>query len=156
MKIQFKYFNGTLSAICLTVIFVLSNCGSDPAKKLTAEERVTAMLVSNGGKWTPPSTGGVIIDGIDVTQDLFPNFSITFSPGAFSTTGTSPVWLRNDTWTFKDETATVIVRGQDGKEVTITEISNTQLRLSLVWTETTYSGGRLKSLAGRHEFVLNK
>jgi hypothetical protein len=122
----------------------------------TPIQKTTQILTANGGTWSLPVVGGVTIEGVDVTQDLFAGFSITFADGSFTTTGTSPVWLRQDTWTFKDETATVILRGQDDKEITLTEVTATQVRLSLAWDQTTTEGGRSKSLKGKHEFTLIK
>jgi hypothetical protein len=154
MKINSIFLNSAFSLGILVLLVTLSNCGKDPEP--TPIEKNTQILTSNGGTWTPASTSGVVVNGIDVSKDLFPGFTITFAKGTFTTTGTSPVWLREDTWQFKDETATVITRGQDNKEIALEEISNTQLKLTLVWTETTYSNGRQRSLAGKHEFFLNK
>ncbi len=138
--------------ICVIGISSLASCkNDDPAPQKTQAEKVTAILTA--GTWTPAS---VMVDGADVTADLFTGFSIAFSESTFTTAGTSPVWLRQDTWSFKDEGATVIIRGQDTKEITIDEISDTQLKLSLEWDQTTYDDGRSKSLAGTYEFVLNK
>lgn len=147
-----------LAAFALLYCCMLPGCKKDdPKPKLTQAEKVTKMLTSNGGTWAPVGSTGITLDGVDVTQDLFTGFSITFSEQTFTTTGTSPVWLRQDTWSFKDENANIIIRGQDGKEVTIIDISDTQLKLSLVWDQTTYQdGGRQKSLPGKYEFVLKK
>ncbi len=135
---------------------VFAGCKKDdPKPVLTEAQKVTQMLTSNGGTWNPASSG-VVVNGIDVTQDLFPGFSITFSENTFTTTGTSPVFLRHDTWSFKDETAKVMVRGQDGKEMTIIEISDNVLKFTLAWDQTTYEGGREKSLAGNYEFTFSK
>lgn len=139
----------------LVSVCALSGCGGDDPKP-TEAEKVTQMLTEGTGTWTPPSNGGITIDGTDVTEELFAGFSITFSDGTLTTTGTSPVWLREDTWRFKDDAARVIIRGQDQREVTITEISPTQLRLMLEWPASTTSGGRAGSLKGKHEFLLNK
>jgi hypothetical protein len=141
--------------VMLVFLVLITGCKKDNPSP-TAVQKVTRILTGNGGTWSTPATGGVTIDGIDVTQDLFAGFSITFGDGSFTTTGTSPVWLRQDTWRFKDETATVILRGQDDKEITLTEATATQLKLTLEWDETTTEGGRKKSLKGRHEFTLNK
>jgi hypothetical protein len=146
--------------VLLTVCITFVHCGGDdpkPDPEPTQREKVTALLTANGGKWQPSGAVGITVDGVDVTSELFENFSITFSETTFTTTGTSPVWLRSDTWTFKNDNADVIIRGQDGKEVSILEISETQLKLKLEWDETTTtSGGRKKSLKGTHEFTLNK
>jgi hypothetical protein len=143
-----------MCAICLSVS--LWGCKDDPKPRQTEAQKVTKLLTSNGGRWSPAGAAAITADGIDVTQDLFAGFSITFSENTFTTTGTSPVWLRQDTWTFKDETAKVIIRGQDGKAITITSISETQLKLTLQWDQTTYDGGRKRSLAGSYELVLTK
>lgn len=123
----------------------------DPAP--TEAQRVTALLMAATSGWQPAM---VTVDGVDVTDDLFAGFSITFQESTLSTTGTTPVWEHQDTWTFKDESATAIVRGSDGKEVSIISISDTQLKLRLEWDETTYEPGRKASLKGIHEFTLNK
>lgn len=139
------------------VTFVLFGCGgNDPEPPPTEQEKVTQMLTAEGGAWAPQPSSGVTVDGVDVTADLFAGFSITFQEKTFTTTGTSPVWLRQDTWAFKNGSSSVIVRGQDNKEITITEISDTQLKLTLEWTQTTTEGGRQGSLKGKHEFVLAK
>lgn len=145
-----------LFVITVATTLLLSGCGGDEPAPPTKAEEVTTILTSNGGTWTPPISAGVTIDGVDVTEELFPGFSITFHENTFTTTGTSPVWLREDTWRFKDENADIIIRGQDNKEITIEEISASQMRLTLEWTVTTTDGGRQGSLKGKHEFILNK
>lgn len=141
--------------LLIVAAWALFGCGGDDPKP-TESERVTQLLTAGSGTWTPPSTGGITVDGVDVTEELFPAFSITFSNETFSTTGSSPVWLRQDTWTFKDNAAKIIIRGQDQREITLTEISESQLKLTLEWPATTTSGGRAGSLKGKHEFLLTK
>jgi hypothetical protein len=143
-----------LVVVTLLSIVLLNSCKKDDPSP-TAVQKVTRILTAGGASWSPPSTGGVTIDGIDVTQDLFDGFSITFSDGALATTGSSPVWLREDTWRFKDATATVILRGQDDKEIILEEVTKDQIKFSLEWDQTT-TGGRSRSLKGKHVFTLNK
>lgn len=142
--------------LALLSVWVLSGCGGDSDPAPTEAEKVTKLLTASGGTWAPASNGGITVDGVDVTDDLFPGFSITFYESTFTTTGTTPVWLPEDTWQFKDSSAKVIIRGQDDREITITELSATQLKLTLEWPATTTSGGRSGSLKGKHEFILNK
>lgn len=151
-----RILQNKIAAFCAVACVIASACGSDPAPVPTESEKVTQILTASGGTWTPAASSGVTVDGVDVTEDLFSGFSITFHENTFTTTGTTPVWLREDTWRFKDETAKVIIRGQDDKEITITDISPSQLKLTLEWSETTTSGGRQHSLKGKHEFLLNK
>jgi hypothetical protein len=130
------------------------NCGGDDP---TAEEKVTKLLTKGDGTWEPSAiANSITVEGIDVKEDLFPGFTIRFTKDKVFTTGTSPVWLREDTWQFKEGSkATIIIRGMDDKEISIAEISSTQLKISLEWDQTTY-GGRIASLLGLYEFILDK
>ena len=152
-----KTLTTRIAALLVLVCFgLLTGCKKDdPTPVKTEADIVTEMLVAEGSAWSPVT---VTVDGVDVTSALFDGFSIKFSETTFTTTGTSPVWLRQDTWSFKDETATVMIRGQDDKELTIQDISDTQLRLTLEWDKTTTDAdeGRAASLKGKHEFILNK
>ncbi len=142
--------------IILASVLFLPGCKKDdPVPAKTQAQIVTEMLVANGTPWSPVT---VTVDGVEVTDELFAGFSIKFAEKTFTTTGSTPVWLRQDTWSFKDESATVMIRGQDGKEITIEDISETQLKLALEWDQTTMEpeGGRAASLKGKHEFILNK
>ena len=152
----FQYIRTKAYILAFVSVCALPGCGGDSDPAPTENEKVTRLLIAGGSTWTPSSTGGITVDGVDVTDDLFAGFTITFYDGTFVTTGTSPVWLREDTWTFKDESGKVVIRGQDQREVTISEISETQLKLTLDWPESTTESGRSGSLKGKHEFLLNK
>ena len=139
-----------LLAICF-LLFVKCG-GSDP----TAEEKVKKILTKGTGTWTPSEANAITLEGIDVYADLFPGFTIRFTADKIFTTGTSPVWLREDTWHFKEGSkAKIIIRGMDDKEIAIEEVSSAKLKLTLEWDQTTY-GGRSSSLPGLYEFILNK
>lgn len=148
----------TLSIALLVTIVIFSSCKKDdPEPELTETEKTTVILTAGTGTWTPASTAGVTVDGLDVTADLFSGFTISFTADKIFTTGTSPVWLREDTWRFKDETARILIRGQDDKEIIIEEISENELQLSLDWDQTTYAeGGRSQSIPGTFVFTLSK
>lgn len=143
-----------LSSILLVSALLLLSCKDDP-KPVSKEKQVTTLL-TEGGQWAPSGTAAITIDGLDVTSDLFKDFTITFTADKLFTTGTTPVWLREDTWRFKDNTATVMLRGQDDKEITIETVSKTELKLSLQWDKTTYEGGRQRSIPGKVVFTLKK
>lgn len=155
MKTVTTILSRTALLMSLVIVALITSCKSDEPT-LSEDQRVTKMLTDNGGQWTLPAVAGVTVDGLDVTQDLFKDFSITFGEGTLTTTGTTPVWLRQDTWSFKDQSATVIIRGQDNKEVTISEITADQLILTLQWDQETFEGGRVKSIKGTYQFALQK
>jgi hypothetical protein len=146
-----------VTLIILSKAFMACGPGEPDPVEPTQAEKVTTMLTSGTGTWAAASGSGITVGGDDVTSELFTGFSIKFGDGTLTTTGTTPVWLRQDTWEFKDETASAIIRGQDDKEVTITSISDTQLKLTLQWDSTTYEeGGRKRSIPGTYEFTLTK
>lgn len=139
--------------LAVIILFSLAGCKKDDPGPTKVQE-VTALLTSAASGWQPAS---VTVDGVEVRDDLFSGFSITFSENTLTTTGTTPVWKRQDTWTFKDENANVIIRGSDGKEVAIKSISESELKLTLEWDETTtIEEGRQHALKGTHEFTLQK
>jgi hypothetical protein len=143
--------------IALTFI-ISSSCKKDkeiPEPELTAAQKATDLLTANGGKWNPaPLSNWVTVEGVNIT-DLFKDFSITFTATGYTTSGTTPVWSRSDTWSFKDDTGTVMVRKSDSKEVTV-EVTETSLKLIMTWDQVTYEGGRAMSINGKHEFSLVK
>lgn len=142
-------------ALAVSTIGCKSKNDDPQPPELSEQEKVVAILTSGTATWTPPTASGVTLAGIDVTEEFFSGFTIRFTGNQLFTTGSTPVWLRQDTWQFKPGTSNIIIRGQDNKEVTITSISETQLILTLDWTETTF-GGRNNSLPGRYSFTLNK
>lgn len=135
--------------------FACSPTPEPPVDPPTEQEKVVAVLTSGTGSWAASGTG-ITVGLDDVTEELFADFSIKFAANTFTTTGTTPVWKRQDTWSFKDETATVMLRGQDNKEIGITVVSPSQIKLTLTWDQTTYEGGRKKSIPGTYVFTLNK
>jgi hypothetical protein len=144
------------SLILLAFVF-LSSCGGsgpEPVPEPTEQEKVTALLTAN--TWKPASGAGwVTIDGFDGAE-LFPNFTLTFTKTGYTTTGDTPVWPRSGTWHFLTGSTTVIIRDIDDLQVTINNVNDTSLKLTLVWAETTTVGGRQKSLAGTHVFNFTK
>jgi hypothetical protein len=145
------------SAACACILFslasLLGSCSEET--ELSPEEKVRKLLTS--ATWKPASGAPITLEGIDVQDELFSGFTIKFTKDRVITTGTSPVWLRDDTWRFKGgSNATVLIRGMDDIEISIVEVSNSQLKLTLEWDQTTFEPGRLASLPGTYEFTLRK
>jgi hypothetical protein len=130
------------------LLATLSSCkGDDPS--VTEAQKITNLLT--GSPWKIQS---VTVDNV-AHDELYPNLSVTFTSTGFTATNGLLVWPTTGTWTFTDKTATTFSRN-DGVEVTINEISDTRLVLSLTWTKTTLGGGRANSLSGKNVFTLTK
>lgn len=140
----------------LLLIEVITNCGGnepDEPKKTEAELR-TVILTSGTGNWAPSASAPITVGGVNMST-LFEDFTIKFTEGSYTSTGTTPVWARAGTWKFKDDTGTTLVR-EDGLEVQVSDITETAVKFTLEWAETTREDGRSKSLAGTHVFTLSK
>lgn len=150
-----KYSKSLLIVAFTVLVF---SCKQDDGPAPTEAEKRLGLLIAGNGTWDLPATGGVLLaDGsssLDITE-LFQDFTVKFTEGGYTTTGTTPVWARSGTWEFKDDSGEVFVRN-DGLEVTIIEITDTSLKFSLEWDQTTYEEGRPRSLPGTHTFTLGK
>jgi hypothetical protein len=162
-KYQLLSLAGSAFMLCLTalvVLLTLNRCGPPPVVPSDLE-KYKALLTT--GKWSPSSaTNWVVVNGVDVSE-LFKDFTITFTDaGGYTTTGTTPVWPRTDTWKFKTESsvkagiANIVIRNSDGSEVTIESLDEKAMKVTLLWTKETTEGGRTTSIIGKHEFTFSK
>lgn len=138
----------------VAVIISFSHCGGgggddDPKPVESEKEKVTKLLTTSAWKIQNTTVGGV------VHNELFQNFSISFSATGFSTTNGDPVWPSSGAWSFTDDTANAFTRS-DGIVVTIEEVNESALVLSLTWTKTTLGGGKENSISGRNVFSFGK
>lgn len=137
--------------IFFIVLFSFSGC--DKSTSPSEKERTTQLLT---GKWKPASADSwAMADGVNVSG-LFNGFTLSFTETGYTTTGTSPVWPASDTWNFKDDSFTLIVRGADGLEIRLITLDSNNLKMGFVWNQTTHKNGRLHSIAGKHEFTLTR
>jgi hypothetical protein len=143
-----KPFVYVLSLAVIVLLLVLSSCGgSDPAP--SASETTTKQLVSSGWK-----ISSVSVDGTDQTA-LFANMTLSFTATNYTTAKGGAVWPASGTWSFTDNTAKKIKRN-DNVEITIVEITDATLKLSLTWATGTFGPGRVESVAGNHVFSFTK
>lgn len=81
--------------------------------------------------------------------------TLTFSPTNYTTTNGGALWpLPNGEWTYADESGKSLLRS-DGLLVTIVDIADNSLSLSLVSTKGSI-GGRVNSVAGNYVFTFEK
>jgi hypothetical protein len=132
----------------LVLMLFLASCGSSSTGP-TAKEVSTQKLVAN--TWR---VNTVTVDAVDQTA-LFTGMTLKFTATGYTTTNGGVVWPASGTWSFTDEAGKIIKRS-DNQEVTITEISDTILKLSLTRTQGTLGSGRTESIAGNHVFNLVK
>jgi hypothetical protein len=138
--------NKLQSCLLVLVVTVMVSCGGDSNE---AALDVKALLTS--GTW---KMNGVTVDGVN-RNDLFTNFTLSFTATAYTATHGEPVWPSSGTWAFASADQKTFTRN-DGMEVTLNDISENELTLELTWTKTTLGGGRGVSTSGNHTFVFSK
>ena len=134
------------ASVCFGLLAMVIACDNqdDP----TAQETQLKKLVAK--TWNVQS---VKVDGVDHTE-LFQNMTLTIAKSSFTSTYGGTVWPAAGTWEFADQRGTLMNRG-DNLSVTIVDVSHTELKLSLQWSETTFGPGRISSIGGLHEFTFN-
>jgi hypothetical protein len=147
MKTKKKFLAAT-AAMILSSFLLICSCGGGGDSGGPVTPDVAAMLRS--GTWKVKT---VTVDGTNQIG-LFTGLTLTFSSSAFSAANGNPVWPTTGTWTLNDA-GTIITRG-DGLTVTINNVTETALGLSLVWSKTTLGGGRAESVEGTHLFTFGK
>ena len=142
MKSELKY------GILLTFVSVLfmPSC-SDDTNTVSETKRVEKLLLSETWQVTT-----VTVD--EASTNVYDGLSLNFSTSSLTSSNGEPLWPASDTWSFLDESAKAIKRG-DGLVMDIRSITEAQLKLELTWSKTTMGGGRTSSIAGKHVFTFN-
>ena len=138
--------NKSISYTLTMVMMIVVSCGND---KNDAIPDTQALLTS--GTWKMKT---VTIDGVN-KNDLYTNFTVSFTATGFSAINGAPVWPASGTWTFVSSDQKAFIR-DDGTVVTLVDISESELTLKLTWAKTTLGSGRVVSIQGIHTFVFSK
>ena len=138
----------------LMIVITITSCskgGSSTGVPSTPEELMAQKIEQINWKVVT-----VTVDGVDYTT-LFKNFTMKLGDQTYSTTNSpSAIWKSSGTWKFISNTNGYQVMRDDGIEVDISAIDETQLVFSMMWNETTYAGGRVSSVSGKHTFTMSK
>lgn len=128
------------------MMMMILSCGSE---KSDPSPDVQALLTS--GTWKIKT---VTVDGVN-KNDLFTNFTVSFSGTGFTAVNGAPVWPNSGTWSFATSDKKTFIRSDD-VEVTLVSISESEMTLKLMWDETTLGSGRAVSIEGNHTFLFSK
>lgn len=142
-----KYLSVIKIFLAIVIVVQIIGCGKDdpnPAEP-TANEATEKLLASKS--W---QISEVKVDG--VPSDLYPGLAITFGSKTFTTTNGGKVWPASGTWSFVGDSGTKLLRN-DGLDITIENISATQLIIQFNWSSTTFTKGRAGSLKGSHRMT---
>jgi hypothetical protein len=126
-----------------------SNC-EPPGPAETGADKNKKMLTT-GGAW---NLDVVTVGGVDRTS-VYEGLTISFTAAGYTAMNGGSVWPSTGTWQFTNDDGTTIARN-DGVDISIAEIAEDRLVLSLLWDKTTYGPGRIKSVEGQHVFNLSR
>lgn len=143
-----KYISILAASIAVAVsCLILVSC-SDSSNESAADKNKKLLT---GGTW---HIANVTADDVDKTG-LFTGFTLTFSPATFSSKNGGPLWPASDTWSFTSKEAMAFVRGDD-VEIDIISLTESKLKLTFHWNETTLMEGRVNSVMGEYIFEFNR
>ena len=144
-----RFFHGISYVLLGFALITFSDC-VDPGPSETESGKNTRIL-STGGPWTLQS---VSVNGVDRTS-MYAGLTVTFSSTGYTTVNGGAVWPASGTWNFTDAFGSTI-RRSDGVDISLIDITEDRLVLSLVWSKTTLGNGRTGSVAGQHEFTFTR
>jgi hypothetical protein len=134
-----------LVAMTFAVIISVQGCKDE----VPETDRVKGILKAS--TWTMQT---VVVDAVDQST-VYKGLTLNFTDTGYSSTNGGVVWPASGTWFFADASAKTITRN-DNLAITITEVTDAKLILSLTWAKTTLSGGRVESVKGINVFTLTK
>ena len=134
-----------LVAMAFGVIISVQGCKDE----VPETDRVKGILKSSAWK-----VQSVSVDNTDQTS-VYKGLTLSFTDAGYTSTNGGVVWPASGTWVFADGNAKTITRS-DNLAVTITEVTDTKLVLTLTWATTTLGGGRVESVKGINVFTFAK
>lgn len=134
--------------IILSLSFIMACEGKDDGpQEPTAQELTYEKLA---GQWSLPSSGGIMVDGVDRTLN-YQGFNLSFTEGGYNTTNAGDLFKASGTWEWGNETATQVVL-DDGKIVDISSLAASRF----VFNFTKSDGPVRAGLAGNYVITVEK
>ncbi len=130
------------------VILIAALAGCKKSDSLSVKQVNTNLLTSH--VWKLQS---LQVDNVDKTS-LYTGMTLTVGAATYTSTNGAPVWAASGTWSFTDDGKTI--KRDDQVEVSVDQITDAQLVLSLTWNKTTLGGGRTSSVSGKHVYTFVK
>jgi hypothetical protein len=147
-----KYLKLIILITAIAGFVVFNGCGGSGGDDPSAREINTGILTSK--TWTVNSV--TVPAGTATEASAWNNFTVTFNATNMTTAnhpdGAQVVWP-SGSWSFKDDDARIIVRG-DGVEMTVNTITESSLVLTFTMPDNTQIAGRTAGLGGQYTFNL--
>jgi hypothetical protein len=144
MKDIFKRcFFIAVTALLVALASACSDSGEQSEKEIVLKKLTSKTWVLNS----------VTVDGTDKSS-TFAGLTLSFTPTGFTVANGNIIWPQESTWSFTDDTASSFIRNSDQVTVKILELTDTMMKLELIWSAATFGpGGRGESVSGKYVFV---
>ena len=144
MKI--RYIHTILLA--LTISLISTSCNPDDGP---ADPRATEIAFEKlAGQWTLGQFGSIKVDGADVSAN-YPDFGLSFTDGAYTTTNAGELFNASGTWDWSDESGRTVDL-DDGKIINIQQLTP----IKFVFSFTKSDGPVRAGVAGNYIITVEK
>ena len=138
-----------LSLVIMVIVCInISSCRNDDSEDPTLQEQVFDVLA---GEWTLSESGGVILDGQDVSLN-YRGFSLSFDDGSYITSNAGDLFNASGTWEFVDEEARLL-RLDNALEIRIITLSESIFEFSFFSNGV---GGAAAGIGGNYVITVGK
>jgi hypothetical protein len=127
------------------------SCGGE-GDDVPAEPSAQELTFENlSGQWGLPTTGGIVLDGVDRTLN-YAGFNLSFTEGGYITSNAGSLFRATGTWSWLNETTTTQISLDDGKTINIQNLTASRF----VFTFSQSTGGAKAGTAGSYTVTVNK
>lgn len=147
------FIKHTIKIVLLSSLLFSEGCNKDdnPDPTIVALNKQLEALMNEGSSWVLRSTGGVMKDDIDVSNQ-FSGFKLTIGNKTYTTQNSlGHVWNTSGRWDFQQNNPALILR--DGNVVVSVSHSDNSLTLTFA-TGGKSEGARVNSISGEYVFNL--
>lgn len=150
-----KFLQKIVLLSTMSLLLFFANCGnSGGGDEMTEEEKKTDMLTSK--TWSVSDASQVVVPSNSATTaDEWVGFEVNVTASNMNTsghpTGAQVVWP-SGTWSFND--ALTKINREDGVQMTINKLTDTEFDVTFTVEAGTEIGGRVAELGGDYTFNL--
>jgi hypothetical protein len=143
-----KYIT-SLILISITTFLIFSCGGGDDVPEEPTAQELTFENLS--GQWGLPTSGGIIVDGVDRTLN-YQGFNLSFTNVGYTTTNAGELFKASGTWSWANQSTTTRINLDDGKLINIQDLTTNRF----VFAFTQSDGAVRAGVAGNYTITVNK
>lgn len=115
--------------IMILVLSTIIMFACDNNGELQEDTELQLIFQKLEGVWSLENGGSITIDGLDHSLN-YPGFSLSFTKREYQTTNTGTLFFASGVWQWPDETQPNLIMLDDGKEIRIISLTETEFTFS--------------------------